>query len=67
MRLIVTTHSDILVGALSKTPEAVLICDKQEGGTRIRRPDAEQLTKWLNKEDSLGELWLKGELGGTRW
>lgn len=65
-QLIVTTHSDILVSALSDVPEAVLVCEKDEDGTHFKRLNKENLKDWLN-EYSLGELWLKGEIGGTRW
>lgn len=66
MQLIVTTHSDILVDALSDTPESILICEKTEQGSQLRRLDAEQLKPWLEKY-RLGELWISGEIGGTRW
>jgi predicted ATPase len=66
MQLVVTTHSDILVDALSETPEAVLVCEKHEGATTIRRLDAQELGPWLEKY-RLGELWTRGEIGGTRW
>ncbi len=65
-QLIVTTHSDILVSALSDVPEAVLVCEADEDGTHFKRLDKENLKEWLD-EYSLGELWLKGEIGGTRW
>lgn len=66
-QLIVTTHSDILVSALSDTPEAVLVCEyEEENGTHFRRLEKDALKDWL-EEYSLGELWLKGEIGGTRW
>lgn len=65
-QLIVTTHSDILVSALSDVPEAVLVCEKDEDGTHFKRLNKDDLKDWLN-EYSLGELWLKGEIGGTRW
>jgi predicted ATPase len=65
-QLIVTTHSDILVSALSDVPEAVLVCEADEDGTHFKRLDKENLKEWL-EEYSLGELWLKGEIGGTRW
>ena len=32
-QLIVTTHSDILVDAMTETPEAVVVCSKQQGQT----------------------------------
>lgn len=65
-QLIVTTHSDILVSALSDTPEAVLVCEKDEDGTHFKRLEADKLKSWL-MDYSLGDLWLKGEIGGTRW
>lgn len=65
-QLIVTTHSDILVDALTDTPEAVVVCEKLEGSTTMRRLDKGALDVWLQKY-SLGELWRKGELGGNRW
>ncbi|CAN5725806.1 AAA family ATPase [soil metagenome] len=65
-QLIVTTHSDILVSAFSDMPEAVLVCEKDEDGTHFKRLNAEKLKEWLD-EYSLGDLWLKGEIGGTRW
>jgi predicted ATPase len=65
-QLVVTTHSDILVDALTERPETILICEKHEGRTTIKRLDQKQLQKWLEKY-RLGELWIRGELGGTRW
>lgn len=65
-QIIVTTHSDVLVDALTDIPESIVVCEKREGQTTMRRLDQEQLSKWL-KSYSLGELWRKGELGGNRW
>jgi predicted ATPase len=66
MQLIVTTHSDALVDALSDTPESVLVCEKHEGSTTMRRLNQGELSDWL-KDYSLGQLWRRGELGGNRW
>jgi predicted ATPase len=66
MQLIVTTHSDVLVDALSDTPESVLVCEKHEGSTTLRRLDRDDLSDWLEKY-TLGQLWRRGELGGNRW
>jgi predicted ATPase len=65
-QLIVTTHSDILVSAFSDMPEAVLVCEKDEDGTHFKRLEAEKLKVWL-EEYTLGEAWLRGAIGGTRW
>jgi predicted ATPase len=64
--LFVTTHSDILIDSLSKVPEAIIVCEKQEGATTLRRLKAEDLSEWLEKY-ALGTLWRRGELGGNRW
>jgi predicted ATPase len=65
-QIIVTTHSEQLVSALSDVPEAVVICERDQDGTQLQRLDAESLKEWL-EDYSLGDLWRKGELGGTRW
>ncbi len=65
-QLIVTTHSDVLVDALTDTPESVVVCEKHEGQTEMRRLDKNDLAKWL-KDYTLGNLWSSGQLGGNRW
>ncbi len=65
-QLIVTTHSDILVDAMSERPEAVIICGKRSGQTAMERLNKQKLSSWL-QQYRLGELWRRGELGGSRW
>ena len=65
-QLIVTTHSDVLVDAMSERPESVVVCEKHHGSTSMTRLAADDLQVWLEKY-RLGELWIRGELGGTRW
>jgi len=65
-QLIVTTHSDILIDALSEQPESVLVCEKENGQTHIKRLNQNDLAHWL-KDYRLGSLWLSGEIGGKRW
>ena len=65
-QLVVTTHSDILVDQLSETPESVVVCERSEGQTTMKRLESSELTRWLEKY-RLGELWMKGEIGGARW
>ena len=65
-QLIITTHSDILVDALTDIPEAVLVAGRSERGTTLERLDAEKLKPWLD-DYRLGELWIDGEIGGKRW
>jgi len=63
-QLVVTTHSDVLVSALSSVPEAVVICERDDYGSHLARLDATSLEEWLRKY-SLGELWMSGEIGGN--
>jgi predicted ATPase len=65
-QLIVTTHSEVLVDALTDQPDAVLVAEKTSGGTTLTRMDSEKLKPWLEKY-RLGQLWTRGEIGGTRW
>jgi predicted ATPase len=65
-QLIVTTHSDGLVSALSEYADAVLICEHDDEGSHLHRLDSQRLKTWLEKY-SLGELWLMGEIGGNQW
>jgi len=66
-QLIVTTHSEALIDALSHRPEDVLVCERDfDNGTQFRRLNGEQLSTWLERY-TLGTLWRKGEIGGTRW
>lgn len=65
-QLIVTTHSDVIVDALTDYPEAILVCEKHAGQTSVRRLDTENIKLWL-EDYRLGELWSRGQIGGNRW
>ena len=65
-QLIVTTHSEILVDALTEQPECVIVCEKEDGQTKLNRLCQSELEHWLDKY-RLGELWSSGEIGGNRW
>ena len=65
-QIVVTTHSRMLVDALTDHPSSVVVCEKQNGESRFERLDGTRLKAWLDKY-SLGELWSSGELGGNRW
>ena len=66
-QLVVTTHSDILVDAMTDTPESVIVVEKHDGRTKMERlRPGEELQRWLESY-RLGELWTRGEIGGTRW
>ncbi|WGV27000.1 AAA family ATPase [Halotia branconii] len=65
-QIIITTHSDALVSALNEYPESVLICERNEKGSHLRRLEPDRLKNWLEKY-TLGDLWRMGEIGGNRW
>jgi len=66
-QLIVTTHSEALIDALSERPEDVLVTERDaDNSTQFRRLDKQQLSLWL-EQYSLGRLWRMGEIGGMRW
>jgi predicted ATPase len=62
-QLIVTTHSDALVSALTEVADSVLVCEYR-AGTVMRRVESEKLKFWLDKY-KLGEIWRIGEIGGN--
>lgn len=66
MQLIVTTHSDLLVSALTDVCESVVVCERNNDGTQLQRLDSDALQDWI-EDYTVGELWQMGELGGTRW
>ena len=64
MQLIVTTHSESLVSALSDCPDAVVACERPGPATTLHRLDPDQLKPWL-EEGRLGDLWGTGVLGAN--
>jgi predicted ATPase len=62
-QLIVTTHSDVLVSALTEHAGSVLVCEHR-GGTVLERLHPDKLAHWL-KDYRLGEIWRIGQLGGN--
>ena len=65
-QLIVTTHSDMLVDALTNDWWSIVVCEKRDGQTVMRRLDEEKVAAWL-EDYRLGELWSSGEIGGNPW
>ena len=57
-----------LSGLMVRTdmPEAVVVVGRSEQGSTLERLDAGKLKPWLEKY-RLGQLWTRGEIGGTRW
>ena len=60
-QIIVATQSSLLLDHFE--PEDVLVADRVNGATTLRRLDGEKLTVWL-EDYSLGQLWEKNEFGG---
>jgi predicted ATPase len=60
-QLIVATHSDRLIGFLE--PHEVLICDLEEGETKMTWADTFNLCKWL-EDYSLDQVWAMNIMGG---
>ena len=60
-QIIVATQSPLLLDHFE--PEDVLVAERAEGATQLRRLDSSKLTAWL-KDYSLGQLWEKNEFGG---
>jgi len=60
-QVIVSTQSVALLNEFDASD--VIVCDRIEGATHLRRLDENALADWL-EEYSLGELWQKNLLGG---
>ena len=65
MQLVVTTHSDALVSALTSRPSAIIACERPGDATILRRLDPERLAHWLEDDYGLGDLWRMGALGAN--
>jgi len=62
-QLIITTHSDVLISALTDQAESVLVCENNQG-TKIKPLESQKLKFWLDRY-RLGDLWRMGEIGGN--
>jgi predicted ATPase len=60
-QVITATQSSLLLDHFS--PEDVLVADRFEGGTQLKRLNSADLGGWL-EDYSLGQLWEKNEFGG---
>ena len=64
-QIILATQSPIFLDHFE--PEDVLVADRVEGETELRRLDSQALSVWL-EDYSLGQLWEKNQFGGRpRW
>jgi predicted ATPase len=60
-QLIVATHSDRLIQFLE--PKEVLVCDTEDGSTKLTWGDTFSLDHWL-EDYSLDQLWAMNIIGG---
>ncbi|MDE2822100.1 MAG: AAA family ATPase [Chloroflexota bacterium] len=70
VQLVVTTHSRMLVDALTEYPSSVVVCSKENGESQFERLDEAHLKQWLepySASATLGDLWSSGDIGGNRW
>lgn len=66
VQLIVTTHSTLLIDAMTDHAESVIVCEKPESTSTFERLDADDVAQW-REFGPLGTQWMSGRLGGTRW
>lgn len=66
VQIVVTTHSEVIIDALTDSPDDVIVCENNNGATQMNRLCKEELADWLDRY-TLGELWSKGEIGGNRF
>jgi predicted ATPase len=64
--VVVTTHSTQLVDAMTNHADSVVIAEKDEATTGVRRLDQADIDRW-REFGSLGALWTSGHFGGNRW
>lgn len=60
-QVVVSTQSALLLDQFE--PEDVLVAERVDDSTHLRRLDSEPLKSWL-EDYSLGQLWEKNQLGG---
>ncbi len=65
-QLLVTTHSATFLDAFTELADSVLVCEKSDATTLVRRLSQGEVDR-LKPHGSLGQLWISGHLGGTRW
>jgi len=59
--VVLCTHSDTLLDAVSDPGKSVVLCELDDNRhTKLLRPDAEKLRKWLDRYRGLGEIRAQG-------
>ena len=60
-QIVVTTHAPDLLDHLE--PHEVILCDKEDGFTKLRKASSVKDIEQFRKHFSLGELWSQGAVG----
>ena len=59
--VVISTHSDRLLDALADPAKSVVLCELDERrATRLYRPDAKALARWLSRYRGIGDLRAEG-------
>jgi predicted ATPase len=72
-QLVVSTHQPLLLDALDEIEAdwTILAFENERGHTKITESDRDEIEKnWIRRNGdsvSLGDAWLRGAIGGTRW
>lgn len=65
-QVVMTTHSVQMLDAFTDMPEALIVCERENGKSSLMRLSSEEMKSWTVKY-SLGRLWRDGVIGGNRW
>ena len=60
--VIIATHSDVLLDALSDPANSIRVCELHDGATRLRQLDEPALHKWIERYRGVGQLRSEGHL-----
>lgn len=63
-QIILTTQSPTFLDAWTDHPEVVVVCERQHDSTTLERLDPDD---YPDTSRGLGDRWIRGEIGGTRW
>lgn len=60
--VIIATHSDVLLDALTDPASSVRVCELHDGATRLRQLDETALRTWMDRYRGVGQLRSEGHL-----
>lgn len=62
--VIIATHSDVLLDALTDPAGSVLVCELEAGATKLRQLDEPALREWMARYRGVGHMRAEGYLPG---